>query len=137
MSSAPFSQSHTHTLAFVGHYRQAAGFYADLLNAVLMALPVVLFLHAFVISCLSLLLPLISACLWLSLSPPSSVFLLSSLAFLCSLKYFFYCHSPLLSLHHLCLSLSYTILALPSISTSLFHFYLFLSSPFFLIRSSR
>lgn len=95
MSSAPFSQSHTH---FVGHYRQAAGFYADLLNAVLMALPVVLFLHAFVISCLSLLLPLISACLWLSLSPPSSVFLLSSLAFHCSLKYFFPLHTLLLSL---------------------------------------
>lgn len=88
----------THTLAFVGHYRQAAGFYADLLNAVLMALPVVLFLHAFVISCLSLLLPLISACLWLSLSPPSSVFLLSSLAFHCSLKYFFPLHTLLLSL---------------------------------------
>lgn len=63
-----------------------------------MALPVVLFLHAFVISCLSLLLPLISACLWLSLSPPSSVFLLSSLAFHCSLKYFFPLHTLLLSL---------------------------------------
>lgn len=63
-----------------------------------MALPVVLFLHAFVISCLSLLLPLISGCLWLSLSPPSSVFLLSSLAFHCSLKYFFPLHTLLLSL---------------------------------------
>lgn len=63
-----------------------------------MALPVVLFLHAFVISCLSLLLPLISACLWLSLSPPSSIFLLSSLAFHCSLKYFFPLHTLLLSL---------------------------------------
>lgn len=91
--------SHTHTLAFVSHYRQAAGFYADLLNAVLMALPVVLFLHAFVISCLSLLLPLISACLcFITFSSLFCLFTLLSCFSLFFEIYFFPLHTLLLSL---------------------------------------